>query len=172
MVEVLGGTAAFLEVDSAVAKGSQEVEDKQKIYKGYQRLNYLIDNWVQETTVCGNNDNPYIGEKGCERTPLKVMEYMGYKNTNDPLFKADKTLQRLEALVPPDNEDAYIDAVEKWTEKADEASTMSFVSSWGAANPGGGEDRVQYFIERAKKDVMVARDSLKTVVTILQIAPS
>ena len=39
----------------------------------------------------------------------------------------------------------------------------------GEANPGGGKDRVELFIERAKKNVIVARDSLKTVISILDL---
>jgi len=112
----------------------------------------------------------HLRSKGCERTPLKVMEYMGYRSTTDPLFKVDKTLRRLESLVPADRTVDYLDAVEKLAEAADEASGMAYVSSWGEANPGGGKDRVEYFIERAKKNVMDARESLGTVIDILQIS--
>lgn len=67
VVGLLGGAKA------ATAKGySQENADKEKILKGYDRLTYLLDNWVAETTICGaGSDNPYIG---CERNPMKVME--------------------------------------------------------------------------------------------------
>lgn len=167
LASFVGVFSAYNWVNPAWSKASQEEIDKANIVKGYDRLNYLLDNWVKETTICGQSDNPYISEKGCERTPLKVMEYLGYKNINDPLFKADKTMRRLEALVPPDRETEYIDAVEKWSETADEASGMAFVSSWGEANPGGGKDRVELFIERAKTNVMDARDSLQVVVEIL-----
>jgi hypothetical protein len=173
VAELLGVGAAFLLADPANAKGAQDLDaEKQKIYKGIQRLNYLLDNWVKETTVCGMNDNPYTGDKGCERTPVKVMEFMGYKSMDDPLFKADKTLRKLEGLIPPGSEADYLDAVEKWTEKADEASGMAFVSSWGEANPGGGKDRVEYFIERAKNDVIVARDSLVKAINIIESGSS
>lgn len=59
--------------NAALSKESaQDIADKEKISKGLQRLNYLIDNWESETTVCNtSNDNPYIG---CERTPMKVMD--------------------------------------------------------------------------------------------------
>ena len=46
---------------------------------------------------------------------------------------------------------------------------MAFVSSWGEANPGGGKDRVKLFIERSKNNVIVSRDSLKTVMDILDL---
>jgi hypothetical protein len=88
---------------------------------------------------------------------------------NDPLFKAEKTLRRLEALVPPDDEGAYMDAVDTWIEKADEGSGMAYISSWGESNPGGGKDRIAFFIERSKRDVVDCRDSLATVARILHI---
>jgi hypothetical protein len=88
---------------------------------------------------------------------------------DDPLFKADKTLLRLQALVPPDDEVDYLEAMEKWIENADEGSGMAYVSSWGEANPGGGKDRVDYFIERSKNDVIEARNSLETVIRILKL---
>ena len=40
-----------------------------------------------------------LGEE-CDRSPEKVMEYLGYKSMNDPLFEADKTIKRLQRLVP------------------------------------------------------------------------
>jgi hypothetical protein len=97
------------------------------------------------------------------------MEYMGYKSMNDPLFKADKTLKRLASIVPAEFEGEYLDAIEKWAEAAEEASGMAYISSWGEANPGGGKDRVEYFIERAKKNVTDARDSLASAISILKI---
>jgi hypothetical protein len=68
VVALLGGA------DTATAANyyPQETADKEKILKGYDRLTYLLDNWVKETTICGSgSDNPYIG---CERNPMKVME--------------------------------------------------------------------------------------------------
>lgn len=97
------------------------------------------------------------------------MDYLGYKNTEDPLFRADRTMRRLEAEVPAGKESAYLEAIEQWIEAADEGSGMAYISSWGEANPGGGKDRVQLFIERAKKNVMDAQQSLATVIDILDI---
>lgn len=48
---------------------------------------------------------------------------------------------------------------------------MAFVSSWGEANPGGGKDRVDLFLARSKTNVIVARDSLETVMRILDLQP-
>ena len=149
------------------AAGQEDLDEKAKLKKGYDRLNYLLDNWDKLTTVCGRTDNPYQGKNGCERSPLVVMDYMGYKSMNDPLFKADKTLKRLSALVPADDSVDYLEAMEKFGEASEEASGMAYVSSWGEANPGGGKDRVEYWIERSKKNVTDARDSLGVALRIL-----
>lgn len=166
---VAGGSAGMLVLSQpAHAASSQEAADKAKIVKGYQRLTYLLDNWEKETTVCGRSDNPYIG---CERTPMKVMDYLGYRDTNDPLFKVEKTLMRLQAYVPEKLDAEYQDAMEKLVEKADEGSGLAYVSSWGESNPGGGKDRIELFIERSKKDVIEVRDSLASVIKILDLKP-
>lgn len=154
----------------AFARQSEEDVSKEKLLKGYQRLNYLLENWVQETTICGRDDNPYItGKGGCERTPLKVMDYLGYKDINDPLFRADKTMKKLEPYIPNSRFGEYLEAMEKWSEAAEEGNGMAYISSWGESNPGGGKDRVQLFIERARKNVVESRDSLATIIDILDI---
>jgi len=154
----------------ANAKGaSKEKEDKEKIVKGYKRLTYLLDNWEKETTICKRVDNPYIG---CERTPEKVMQYLGFKSMEDPLFRADKTLIRLQDLVPTNDRKAqndFQDAIDVFQEKSEEGNGMAFISSWGEANPGGGKDRIEMFIERSKKDVIDTRTSLATVIRILNL---
>ncbi len=145
-------------------------DPKAKLEKGLTQLNYLLDHWEEETTICGRSgDNPYISKNGCERTPIKVMDYLGYKDIYHPLFRADKTMRRLEGVVPTDREVDFLDAMEAWTLASEEGSGMAYISSWGEANPGGGKDRVALFLERAKKNVIQARDSLVTIVDILEI---
>lgn len=96
------GLAAF--APHALAASSLDA-DKAKIVAGYKRLNYLLDHWEEETTVCKTgNDNPYLG---CDRTPEKVMSYLGFKSMEDPLFRADKTLIRLQSLVPSKDDAVY-----------------------------------------------------------------
>lgn len=154
----------------ASAAPSQEDIDKANVVRGYQRLQYLLDNWEKETTVCGMGGDKL--ERSCDRTPMKVMDYMGYKSTKDPLYKADKTLRRLYENAPNKRDSEFIEAVEVFAENADEASGMAFISSWGEANPGGGKDRVELFIERAKKNVIASRNSLATVIDILELDAS
>mmetsp|Transcript_3967 Transcript_3967/g.8434 ORF Transcript_3967/g.8434 Transcript_3967/m.8434 type:complete len:244 (-) Transcript_3967:289-1020(-) len=171
---LVGGLAAgssSLNPPIAAAKSAypQEAADKEKIAKGFKRLDNLLKNWEKETTICGRGDNPYLG---CERTPEKVMEVLGYKSMEDPLFRADKTLFRLQALA--ETKDAasfseFQEAVDTYIEKSEEGNGLAFVSSWGEANPGGGRDRVELFIERSRADVTACRDSLATVVRILEL---
>jgi len=90
----------------------QEEIDKINIVKGYDRLQYLLSNWEQETTICGMGGDKL--ETSCDRTPMKVMEYLGYKSTTDPLYKADKTLRRLyeNTNVPAKRDAEFLEAVE------------------------------------------------------------
>ena len=162
-VSTTAGYSLFPSIANA-AESQQDKLDKENLVKGYKRLQYLLDNWDKETTICGRTDNPYIG---CERTPEKVMVYLGFKSMNDPLFRADKAMFRLQKYVDSDLEVDYIEAVELFSEKAEEASNTAFISSWGEANPGGGKDRVEMFIERSKKQVETAKDSLGTAIKLL-----
>ncbi|CAJ1916152.1 unnamed protein product [Cylindrotheca closterium] len=169
-IGLLGGIGSFvlLPDSSSAASASQEQKDKDNIVKGYDRLQYLLDNWEKETTVCRTGQETTFGDR-CERTPLKVMDYLGFKDIRDPLYKADLTMMRLKNLVPDDREGDFYEAMEVFNQNAEEASSMAFISSWGEANPGGGKDRVQVFIERSKKNVIASRDSLKTVIDVLKL---
>lgn len=171
--EIASATAAIATVTATTvqpafaAKATQEETDKANLLKGYKRLNYLLDNWESETTECKTGvDNPYLG---CDRTPVKVMEYLGYRSTTDPLFRADKTLRRLEDIVPAEQDGNYMEAMEVFIERSETGSGTAYISSWGESNPGGGKDRVALFIERSRLDVVACRDSLKTMLNILKI---
>jgi hypothetical protein len=96
---------------------------------------------------------------------------LGYRNVNDPLFKVEKTLMRLQEYVPPGKDGEFQEAMDKVVEKADEGSGLAYVSSWGESNPGGGKDRIELFIERSKNDVVDVQKSLETVMNILELKP-
>lgn len=145
---------------------ASEMADKEKLIKGYQRLSYLLQNWDQETTVCGKKNDGIVWEE-CDRSPEKVMEYLGFKSMNDPLFKADKAIKRLQTLIPEENDDEYQEAYQSWIQHAEEGKDMAYVSSWGEANPGGGLDVKASYIERSRKEVEEARQSLATIIRLL-----
>ncbi len=161
-------TPTTAEAAATTADSPQTKTDKDNLIKGYKRLTYLLNNWEKETTICGRSDNPYIG---CERTPEIVMDYLGFKSMNDPLFRIDKTLLRLQKLVPSgtDAEIDYMDAMEAINQAVEDGNGIAFVSSWGEANPGGGKDRIELFIERSKRYVIDTRDGLGTIMKILDL---
>lgn len=123
--QILG--SVFLAANPAFAKDDLAVE-KKKIVDGWKRLNYLLDNWEKLTTDCKTKTQYSSASSECERTPLIVQNYLGYKSTDDPLFKADKTMRKLEVLVPEDDVVDYLEAMEKFGEKAEEGSGMAYVS--------------------------------------------
>ncbi|KAL3776941.1 hypothetical protein ACHAW5_009253 [Stephanodiscus triporus] len=162
--------AASTTTTSSSSSSPQDARDKENIVRGYERLQYLLDNWDAETTVCKIGQETTFGDK-CERNPTKVMEYLGYKSTSDPLFKAESAMMRLKSYVPADRETEYYDAIDLYSRNAEEANSMAFVSSWGEANPGGGKDRVRLFIERSRNNVAASRDGLRAVMDILDLGP-
>jgi hypothetical protein len=44
--------------------------------------------------------------------------------------------------------------MEKWNNKADSGNVMAYVSSWGEANPGGGQDTIALYLEKSRKEVL------------------
>ncbi len=117
-------------------------KDLTKLQRGHARVRYLLENWDAITEVCGTGVMSDLERKQvirtegggggfCEKTPLKVQDYLGYKSTNDPLFKADKLMLKAAPLVDPDSFEDYLDIVERYREKADQGSMMAYTSSWG-----------------------------------------
>ena len=167
---------------SPLAASAAPTSEDAKIVEGYQRVTKLLDTWVESTTVCfDKDDNPLKGN--CERNPVKVMEVLGYKSTTSPLFNMEKTLLKIQmdgeldrvladrwgddAAKKKSEETRFRDAAESYMQSADEGSGMAYVSSWGEANPGGGKDRVELFIERSKKDVINCKKNLGTMKDVL-----
>lgn len=111
----------------------------------------MLQNWDDITQICGKGIMSDLERKQvirtegggggfCEKTPLQVQNYLGYKSTVDPLFKADKLMLKAAVLVEPALFEDYLDIVEQYREKADQGSMMAYTSSWGEANPGGGKE--------------------------------
>ena len=46
---------------------------------------------------------------------------------------------------------------------------MAYVSSWGEANPGGGQDEIARYLEKSRKEVLQSANLLKTIMDILGI---
>ena len=63
----------------------------------------------------------------------------------------------------------YQAAVDSYLQSSDEGSGLAYISSWGEANPGGGKDRIELFIERSKQDVLNCQKNLGIVRDVLGI---
>jgi hypothetical protein len=175
----LASAAVFSPQQPAMAAAVPSPEEIQRLQKGHSRLTYLLLNWDKLTTFCGNKSTAETstvpkqviptedgrgGGNTCERTPLVIQEYMGAKSINDPLFKADKFMLRAVPLA--NDQDAYLDAVERYREKADMVSLMAYTSSWTGANQGFG---VEDSLESTKQDVMVLEKTLKEILGYLDL---
>lgn len=174
-------TAAFARTANAASVPSpQELE---RLQKGHARVKYLLDNWDDVTKVCGttimsDTERKQVvrtegggGTDACSKTPLRVQEFMGYKSTEDPLYRADKLMVRATPLVDPDVLDDYLTVVETWREKADNTALMAYTSSWGEANPNGGKEVIDDYLERTKADVIESEKMLRAVLGFLNLSP-
>jgi hypothetical protein len=151
----------------------------ERLRKGHARIKYLLKNWEDITEVCKNNSEQATkqvvrtdGGDKCEKTPLNVQIYMGYKSTEDPLYKADKLMVRAAPLVKNESDQAdYLEAVENYREKADNTAMMAYTSSWGEANPNGGKDVIDDYLEKTRLDVVSSENSLRLVLGFLGLEP-
>ena len=151
----------------------------ERLRKGHARVQYLLQNWQEVTEVCKNNSdqaNKQVvrtdGGDKCEKTPLNVQIYMGYKSTEDPLYKADKLMVRAAPLIKDDFDQAdYLEAVENYKEKADNTAMMAYTSSWGEANPNGGKDVIDDYLEKTRLDVVSSEKSLRKILGYLGLEP-
>lgn len=116
----------------------------ERLRMGHARVRYLLEHWDEVTSVCGTTvmsdaERKQIirteGGQQCTKTPLRVQEFMGYKSTKDPLYRADKLMVRAGSLVDVDEFENYLDVVERYREKADSTALLAYTSSWGEANP-------------------------------------
>jgi len=153
-----------------LTKGEPKPEELQRLAMGYKRLQYLLGNWEKETTVCIKGCVGKYESCGCIRDPLIVQSYMGYKSMNDPLFKAGDLMLRASTLVESDADfEKFNAAMEKWNQKADAGNIMAYVSSWGEANPGGGQDEIARYLEKSRKEVVESANLLRVILDCLKV---
>lgn len=180
-VRGLAGALVVAAPHAAVAAAPPTPQELEKLQKGHARVRYLLDHWDEVTQVCGttimsDTERRQVvrtegggGTTGCSKTPLRVQEFMGFKSTEDPLYKADKLMVRATPLVDGDDLDGYLDAVEKYKEKADNTALMAYTSSWGEANPNGSKEVIEDYLERTKADVVESEKSLRSVLKFLKL---
>ena len=54
-------------------------------------------------------------------------------------------------------------------EQVTNANTMAYTSSWGEANPGGGQDNIAAYLEKSRKEVVESAEILKTICQLLDL---
>ena len=57
---------------------------------------------------------------------MQVQDYLGYKSTKDPLFKADSLMLKAVPFVKNMDEANYVDIVEEYREKSDQISLLAY----------------------------------------------
>ena len=164
-----GGGPPKLPPLAPLTKGDPSPAEIKRLEYGYQRLQYLIANWEKETTICIKGCKGAYESCGCVRDPVIVQSYMGYKSMEDPLFKAGDLMLRASVQVPDKDFDKYNEAMEKWNNKADSGNVMAYVSSWGEANPGGGQDNILRYLNKSKTEVQESAALLKTILDSLGV---
>lgn len=150
---------------SSITAGVITPEEIARIQTGWDQINFLLDHFEEETTVCRENG----GE--CKRDANAVRKVLGLRSTTDPLFQIDKVFAKFKLLPIDDFDklDALYDAAEDWNSSISMSNSMAFISQFGEYNPGGGKDEVLKYLLEAKKQVLLARDALQTIMTNLEI---
>jgi hypothetical protein len=95
------------------------------------------------------------------------------RSTTDPLFQIEKVFAKVKdddsGSIDLDMLDDLYAATEDWTSAINMSNSMAFISQFGEYNPGGGKDEVLKYLLESQKQVMLARDALKTICTVLRI---
>ena len=172
--QALSSAAAFgignlLWKQEALAAGSDppSKEELARLRKGYQQIQYLLDNFEQETTVCRENG----GE--CKRDADAIRRALGLRSTTDPLFQIDKVFNKVKNMdIDPDQLEAFFEATEDWNSAMNMSNSMAFISQFGEYNPGGGKDEVLKYLNESKKQVVIAEKALKTIKDIIDVPTS
>jgi hypothetical protein len=167
---------------ASLAAAAPSPADLKRLQLGHSRVRYLLENWDKLTQSCNNKAmsstelKQIVRTEGggggfCDKSPLVVQEYLGYKSTTDPLFKADSLMLRAVPLVDGSvmDEADYVDLVEQYREKADQTSLLAYTSSWGEANPNGGKEAVDDYLDKTKEVVMETEVLLRKVLNALRL---
>lgn len=178
-------TASLAASASSATTTPPSPADLRRLQIGHSRVQYLLQNWDSLTQSCNNKpmsqteSRQVIRTEGggggfCDKNPLVVQEYLGYKSTRDPLFKADALMLKAVPLLVDGgdgvlDESDYVDIVEQYRDKADQTSLLAYTSSWGEANPNGSKDTTDDYLEQTKQVVMETEVLLRKVLNALKL---
>eukprot|EP00931_Biecheleriopsis_adriatica_P101779 TRINITY_DN76858_c0_g1_i1.p1 TRINITY_DN76858_c0_g1~~TRINITY_DN76858_c0_g1_i1.p1 ORF type:complete len:215 (+),score=39.17 TRINITY_DN76858_c0_g1_i1:34-678(+) len=145
---------------SQAQAANSQAKDLENVALGYKGLKYLLNNWEKVTRDKLGNPTPRI-----------IMNFVGMNQMNTPLFNSEKLWLRLQDsdLVGAKDADRFQDACEDFEDYKRKSSDQAYQSSWGEANPGGGKDRVEEYLQKSKQEVVKTVDSLGKIVDILQL---
>merc|ERR1719263_925540 len=124
-----------------------DVKDLGRLKKGLEGIQYLLDNWVVETT------NPTSGNADPDRVRL----YLGLRTTDHPLFQVEKLLAKAQDRISDDDFERWVEASEGWNSHVNKINELAYTSSFGEYNPGGGKDQVAKYLQLAKEEVELSR---------------
>ena len=174
-------TTPFPTPPALATSGAPTTEELAKMPRGLARIDYLLDHWDEETTICKGvsdgvtdlEDKQVVrtqNQNKCSKSPLKVQKFIGAASTTDPLFKIDKLMIRANVLVAEDQKADYADAVDEWITKQQMSSTMAYTSSWsGYENPNGNAQAIDDALLETKNEVKDTQRILKKVVGYLNL---
>lgn len=174
--------AALFGMPAASLAAVPSPTDLKRLQSGHSRVQYLLQNWDKLTESCDNKAMSSVESKQvvrtegggggfCDKNPLVVQDYLGYKSTKDPLFKADAFMLRAVPLVDESvmDEADYVDLVEQYRDKADQVSLLAYTSSWGEANPNGSKDTTDDYLEQTKRVVEETEVLLRKIMGALRL---
>ena len=195
MLSLGAAAAAFLVASPPrAAFASLDPNDMSRFKKALEGVNYLLDNWDQETTECTTG-----GVGVCTDQPDKVRYYFGLRTTDHPLFQLDKLYTKAQAKLPDDADfEEWIEATEGLASQIAKINELSYTcvcapvhvtalspcfapagsptrdvctrrSSFGEYNPGGGKEQVRKYLLLCQEQVVKSKGSLETIVKLLKI---
>lgn len=139
-------------------------EDLDRLRKGKEGIDYLLNNWEKETTVCRENG----GE--CKRDAEPVRRYMGLRSTTDPLFQIEKVFAKAKNMdLDGDKLESFFEATEEWNTAMNMSNSMAFISQFGEYNPGGGKEEVLKYLNESQIQVVIAQKALKKIMGALDM---
>lgn len=172
---LLGGAAA----SEAVPKREVTDQDLLRVREGYDDLVNLMNNWNKLTRKCDKNQDKIVqalrsGQESpddCIAKPDEVRKYLGIRSTKAKLFNTKQLWVDLEVSgrVPDKDEDRFQELVEDFEKYKRQADEWAYSSAWGEANPGGGRDKVEDYLLRAKKEAAAATAALGEILQILKV---
>eukprot|EP00933_Yihiella_yeosuensis_P072978 TRINITY_DN81543_c0_g1_i1.p1 TRINITY_DN81543_c0_g1~~TRINITY_DN81543_c0_g1_i1.p1 ORF type:complete len:257 (-),score=52.52 TRINITY_DN81543_c0_g1_i1:42-764(-) len=152
-------------------------KDLDKLVDGYNDLVYLLGNWDKATRKCmyinsGKAGATDVEEQGlCDASADEVRKYIGVRSLKAKLYGTADLWTAIELsdmnLIPKKEEDRYADLIEEFEKYKREADSWAYNSVWAESNPGGGKDKTEEYLLKAKEQVQLLKDALGQILKII-----